>query len=493
MSINGIKNPDVIFCQNKHIFEDFNQKIALLKKKYFRLDLTDKRFQIDEGICYGLSLMYMCQFAQGGYVQGDKFLESIKELNQLSNLAITHDMDDYDKIIIEAKKLHANAKINDLLNEAIYLHNFINKYALLYATKLVNLRQVINQNNKDIMEICRGGKHFTNRNDVNCFIDKFYAESINQNNELVQFKWHRDIYVEWQRICTVENILSIQDILLKFKQAKTNVINSYSKDIEFFLSNYNIGYDNITGIERYCLLEASSQTFADILDRFRANSDGIYLNIGLKAHSVMLTIENDNNHKPIFTLFDSNTGVYHFTDKQKLTEFFNQLASIYAVEKQADGNFTFAMGSFVKKSHLAHQQDHQKERQLNRFLVNDNEISTIALAKLIDKQNKIKIDERISLKFISIDEKTQTTKLEIINHKNKINKKIKLTIDCQSVDEIKHFIQQHKQDLDKYQGKRIYLNKSNGHYDVYRNSYEQNIAILQQKIIKGKKQPVKTI
>lgn len=67
------------------------------------MDLTDKRFQIDEGICYGLSLMYMCQFAQGGYAQGDKFLESIKELNQLSNLTITHNMDDYDKIIIESK------------------------------------------------------------------------------------------------------------------------------------------------------------------------------------------------------------------------------------------------------------------------------------------------------------------------------------------------------------------------------------------------------
>lgn len=32
MAINGIKNPDVIFSQNKHIFEDFNQKIALLKR-----------------------------------------------------------------------------------------------------------------------------------------------------------------------------------------------------------------------------------------------------------------------------------------------------------------------------------------------------------------------------------------------------------------------------------------------------------------------------
>ncbi|WP_187153235.1 hypothetical protein [Candidatus Arsenophonus triatominarum] len=35
-------------------------------------------------------------------------------------------------------------------------------------------------------------------------------------------------------------------------------------------------------------------------------------------------------------------------------EFFNQLAAIYAVEKQADGNFTFAMGSFIKKSHITH-------------------------------------------------------------------------------------------------------------------------------------------
>lgn len=493
MSINGIKNPDIVFSQTKHIFEDFNQKIALLKKKYFKLDLTDKRFQIDEGICYGLSLMYMCQFAQGGYAQGYKFLESIKELNQLSNLAIPHNMDDYDKIIIEAKKLHANAKINDLLNEAIYLHNFVNKYALLYATKLVNLRQVINQNNKDLMEVCRGSKHFTNINDVNCFIDKFYAESINQNIELIQFKWHRDIYVEWKRICTVENILSIQDILLKFKQAKANVINSYSKDIEFFLSNYNIGYDNITGTECYCLLETSSQSFADILDRFRPNSDGIYLNIGLKAHSVMLTLENGEDHKPVFTVFDSNAGVYRFTDKQKLTEFFNQLAFIYDVEKQADGNFTFVMGSFVKKNNIAHQQDHQKERQLNRFLVNNNEISTIALSKFIDNQNKINIDKKISFKFIALDEKTQTTQLEIINHKKNFNKKIKLTIDCQSVDEIKHFIQQHKQDLAKYQGKRIYLNKSNGQYNIYRNSYKHNIAMLQQSIVQGKKQPLTTI
>lgn len=60
-----MKTPDIIFCQTKHIFEDFNQNIALLKEKYFKLDSTDKRFQIDEGICYGLSLMYMCQFAQG--------------------------------------------------------------------------------------------------------------------------------------------------------------------------------------------------------------------------------------------------------------------------------------------------------------------------------------------------------------------------------------------------------------------------------------------
>lgn len=55
--------------------------------------------------------------SRGGYAQGDKFLESIKELNQLSNLEITSNMDDYEKIIIEAKKRHANAKINDLLNE----------------------------------------------------------------------------------------------------------------------------------------------------------------------------------------------------------------------------------------------------------------------------------------------------------------------------------------------------------------------------------------
>ncbi|RXK34122.1 hypothetical protein BBD39_06260 [Arsenophonus endosymbiont of Bemisia tabaci Asia II 3] len=104
MSINGMKRPDIIFCQTKYIFDDFNQNIALLKEKYFKLYLTDKRFQIDEGICYDLSLMYMCQFYQGGYAQGDKFLESIKELNQLSNLEITSNMDDYEKIIIEAKK-----------------------------------------------------------------------------------------------------------------------------------------------------------------------------------------------------------------------------------------------------------------------------------------------------------------------------------------------------------------------------------------------------
>ncbi|MFS1563150.1 MAG: hypothetical protein ACL7AX_05685 [Candidatus Arsenophonus phytopathogenicus] len=231
-------------------------------------------------------------------------------------------MDDYEKIIIEAKKRHANAKINDLLNEAIYLHNFINKYALLYATNLVKLRQVINENNKDIMQVCRGNKHFVERKDVNYFIDKFYAESINQNIELIQLKWHRDIYVEWKLICTEENIFSIQDILIKFNQAKANIINSYSKDIEFFLSNYNIGYESIIGIERYCLLETSSQSFVDILNRFRPNCDSIYLNIGLNTHSVMLTIENDKDHKPVFTVFDSNVGVYHFTDKQKLMEFF---------------------------------------------------------------------------------------------------------------------------------------------------------------------------
>lgn len=82
-------------------------------------------FQIDGGICYGLSMMYRCQLAQGSYGQGYKFLESIKELNQLSNIKITNDMDDYEKIIIEAKKLHSNAKINDLLNEAIYIDNFL--------------------------------------------------------------------------------------------------------------------------------------------------------------------------------------------------------------------------------------------------------------------------------------------------------------------------------------------------------------------------------
>lgn len=488
-----MKRPDIIFCQTKHIFEDFNQNIALLKEKYFKLDLTDKRFQIDEGICYGLSLMYMCQFAQGGYTQGDKFLESIKELNQLSNLEITSNMDDYEKIIIEAKKRHANAKINDLLNEAIYLHNFINKYALLHATNLVKLRQVINENNKDIMQVCSGNKHFVERKDVNYFIDKFYAASINQNIELIQFKWHRDIYVEWKRICTEENVFSIKDILIKFNQAKANIINSYSRDIEFFLSNYNIGYESIIGIERYCLLETSSQSFVDILNRFRPNCDGIYLNIGLNSHSVMLTIENDKDHKPIFTVFDSNIGVYHFTDKQKLMEFFDQLAAIYVVKKQVDGNFTFAMGSFIKKSHITHNQNEQKEKQLNRFLVNDNEISIIALTKLTDSQQKIKIDEKISLKFITVDEKTRTTQLEIINHKKNFNKKIKLTIDSLSADEIKHFIQQHKQDLDKYQGKRIYLNKRNGHYDIYRNSYQHNIAMLQQNIVRGKKQLITTI
>lgn len=33
-------------------------------------------------------------------------------------------MDDYEKIIIEAKKRHANTKINYLLNEAIYLYDY---------------------------------------------------------------------------------------------------------------------------------------------------------------------------------------------------------------------------------------------------------------------------------------------------------------------------------------------------------------------------------
>lgn len=122
--------------------------------------------------------------------------------------------------------------------------------------------------------------------------------------------------------------------MIKFNQAKANIINSYSRDIEFFLSNYNIGYESIIGIERYCLLETSSQSFVDILNRFRPNCDGIYLNIGLNSHSMMLTIENDKAYKPIFTVFDSNIGVYHFTDKQKLMEFFNQLAAIYTVKKQ---------------------------------------------------------------------------------------------------------------------------------------------------------------
>ncbi|QLK88497.1 hypothetical protein E3U36_11455 [Arsenophonus endosymbiont of Aphis craccivora] len=125
--------------------------------------------------------------------------------------------------------------------------------------------------------------------------------------------------------------------------------------------------------------------------------------------------------KPVF---DSNIGVYHFTDKQKLMEFFNQLAAIYAVKKQVDGNFTFVMGSFIKKSHIIHHQNEQKEKQLNRFFVNDNEISIIALTKLTNSQQKIKIDEKISLKFITVDEKTRTTQLEIINHKKNLIKKL---------------------------------------------------------------------
>ena len=60
-------------------------------------------------------------------------------------------MDDYEKIIIEAKKLHSNAKINDLLNKAIYIHNFFNKYSSLTKINMGRLKQVINTNNKDIM------------------------------------------------------------------------------------------------------------------------------------------------------------------------------------------------------------------------------------------------------------------------------------------------------------------------------------------------------
>ncbi|WP_187153236.1 hypothetical protein [Candidatus Arsenophonus triatominarum] len=57
-------------------------------------------------------------------------------------------------------------------------------------------------------------------------------------------------------------------------------------------------------------------------------------------------------------------------------------------------------------------------------MVNDNEISIIALAKLTNSQQKIKIDEKILLKFITMDEKTRTTQLEIINHKKTSIKKL---------------------------------------------------------------------
>lgn len=45
----------------------------------------------------------------------------------------------------------------------------INKYALLYAANIVKIRQVINENNKNIMQVCRGNKLFVERNDVNYF------------------------------------------------------------------------------------------------------------------------------------------------------------------------------------------------------------------------------------------------------------------------------------------------------------------------------------
>ncbi|HGJ5875600.1 MAG TPA: hypothetical protein ACHBX0_03345 [Arsenophonus sp.] len=50
----------------------------------------------------------------------------------------------------------------------------------------------------------------------------------------------------------------------------------------------------------------------------------------------------------------------------------------------------------------------------------------------------------MTIKFIAIDEKTQTTQLEIITHKKTFNKKIKITFDSLFADEIKNFIQQHK-------------------------------------------------
>ena len=49
----------------------------------------------------------------------------------------------------------------------------------------------------------------------------------------------------------------------------------------------------------------------------------------------------------------------------------------------------------LRRKNITNQQNGQKEKQLNRFLINNNEISTIALAKLIDNQQHVKIDDKI--------------------------------------------------------------------------------------------------
>ena len=49
----------------------------------------------------------------------------------------------------------------------------------------------------------------------------------------------------------------------------------------------------------------------------------------------------------------------------------------------------------LRRKNITNQQNGQKEKQLNLFLINNNEISTIALAKLIDNQQHVKIDDKI--------------------------------------------------------------------------------------------------
>lgn len=385
---------DISFSQDDYIYNEFEDKLLFIFNKFVATNDSNITEGIT-GLCAALSAEYLTHVRQGGLEQGKHYLESIKILTKILDEEIYSHTSPYLKANLQAKKLHAQEKINRLLID------------------LAN-RQRASFDMLDIASYEPAYWYWPKKESTETLANYIERVSEYENNVQILYKdrfWFKEFFLETALQVDNESYTTEE---VKFF-ANNALIALKKKYLEKYINYYNQrGLKTINNSQKYILNEINFDEFIKTSIDIEDIDKNKYFEFCSEDHMMAIVIEKNRAiGKLTYAFFDPNYGVIQTDNKYVFIQFLNYIVKIRDDIYRFPGFQNDTVNVFVSEMEY----DDLITEHVILPVIDENLVNITTNKILCENRDNFILDYKVKIIFKQFNDNNRTTTIELISEK----------------------------------------------------------------------------